>query len=352
MKSPNPEGQGRLIDQVIAKGICVGCGACVGMCPYFNYFDGKVVIMDPCPAGTFRCLQVCPVADYEGTSSFKGDTSGDIGLCREIIMARATDDMIRMKSQYGGVVSVLLVYAIEKGVISSAVLTDTGNLFAPKGRLVYNPSEVLACAGSRYSASGNLSTLNTAITKGLSRLGVVGLPCQMEALARMALMEPDGEERAGAVSLKIGLFCTWAVDHWALASYLARQGVGGPLLKSDIPPPPSEVYRVQTTKGWREFPLSDIRTMVQKGCFLCEDMTAERSDISVGNAEGTRGWNTVIPRTDKGAELLKSAIKDGWLKIANLPGANMDHIKEAARNKRNRARHRRMVMDSDEMSHI
>jgi coenzyme F420 hydrogenase subunit beta len=335
---PNPEGQGRLIAQVITKGLCVRCGACVGICPYFNYFDGKMVIMDPCPAGTFRCLQVCPRAGYEGTSSFKGEVNGDIGACQEILMARATDETVRMKSQYGGVVSALLIYALEKEMISSAVLTDAGDLFAPKGRLVHNKSEVLDCAGSRYSASGSLSVMNIAVKKGHSRLGVVGLPCQMEALARMRLMQPDGRERAKAVSLKIGLFCTWALDYTRLETYMARQKVEGPVVKSDIPPPPSEVFKVQTPAGWRDFPLSDIRPMVQKGCSLCDDMTAEQSDISVGTAEGFNGWNTVISRTDAASQLLKSASKDGWIETDDLPGANLDHLKEAARNKRKRAR--------------
>jgi len=338
MDIPNPEGQGRLIAQVINKGLCVRCGACVGLCPYFNYFDGKVVVMDPCPAGSFRCLQVCPMAGYHETSSIGREGTDGIGVCREILMARSTDEAVRKGSQYGGVVSALFIHALEKGMISSAVLTDAGDPFAPKGRMAEKGSEVLDCAGSRYSASGSLSAMNRAIKKGRSRLGVAGLPCQMEALARMRLMRPDGKERAGAVSLKIGLFCTWAIDYPRLKAYLDRQKVEGPVLKFDIPPPPSEAFKVKTQTGWRDFPLSDIRPMVQKGCSLCEDMTAEQSDISVGTAEGREGWNTVIARTDTGSQLLKSLIVEGRLEIDDLPGASLDHLKEAARNKRHRAR--------------
>jgi coenzyme F420 hydrogenase subunit beta len=249
-----------------------------------------------------------------------------------------------MRSQYGGVVSALLIYCLEKEILSSAVLTDAGDLLAPKGRLAHSRSEVLDCAGSRYSASGGLSVMNSAIKKGYSRLGVVGLPCQMEALTRMRLMQPDGAERVKAVSLKIGLFCTWALDYTRLKAYL-DQNVEGSILKSDIPPPPSEVFKVETPLGWRDFPLSDIRSMVQKGCSLCDDMTAEQSDISVGTAECLDGWNTVIARTDAGIQLLRSAIKEGWLETADLPGTNLAHLKEAARNKRKRARHAEMEVD-------
>jgi coenzyme F420 hydrogenase subunit beta len=58
----------------------------------------------------------------------------------------------------------------------------------------------------------------------------------------------------------------------------------------------------------KEFALSDIRQLVQKGCALCQDMTAERADISVGAAEGFAGWNTIIVRTEIGDALANKAI--------------------------------------------
>ena len=188
-------GQASLIDKVIDRGICVCCGACVGLCPYFGYFDGKVVVMDRCDADSSRCLQVCPRAGYKGTSPEKDkggpDKTNEIGAYQEVIMARASDEEIRKKAQYGGVVSALLIYAIEKGEIMSAVLTDRGDTLSPAGRNTENKVEVLSCGGSRYTGAASLSALNGAISAGGTKLGVVGLPCQMEALARMSLMAPD-----------------------------------------------------------------------------------------------------------------------------------------------------------------
>jgi len=346
METARLEGQARLVAQVISKGLCVRCGACVGLCPYFDYFDGKVMVTDPCPAGTFQCLQICPRAGYSDTSPVTGETTGDIGPYREILIARSTDETIRSRSQYGGVVSALVIFALEKRRIESAVLTDVGDSLAPKGKRVQMKKEVLECAGSRYSASGSLSEMNRAIKRGHRRLGVVGLPCQMEALARMRLMRPDGNERAEAVALRIGLFCTWAIDYSQLEAYLIRQEVEAPLLKFDIPPPPSEQFKVLTAAGWTHFPLSDVRQMVQNGCSLCEDMTAEQADISVGTVEGQEGWNTVIVRTDTGSQLVKRAVEEGWLETGRLSDENLDHLKEAARNKRERAR--RVAIESSE----
>ena len=336
------EGQYRLIHDVINQGICVRCGACVGLCPYFDYVDGNVVVTDRCNADTWRCLQLCPRAGYEGIE-FDSDRSesaekGEIGTYKKIVIAQATDNAAEKRFQYGGVVSALIIYALEKGHIKSAVLTDRGNHRSPAGKLVKNREDVLDCVGSRYSGSGSLSALNTAISAGESRLGVVGLPCQMEALARMKRMTPDGEERSNRIGLRIGLFCTWAIDYRRLNMFLKNKGVEGPIQKYDIPPPPAEKFQVQNENGWIDFPLSDIRQIVQKGCGLCQDMTAEWADISVGAVEGRDGWNTVVVRTDTGSRIMNMAIEDDRLLTSHLPEENLKHLKEASLIKRERGK--------------
>ena len=337
------EGQCRLVDQVINRGLCVGCGACVGLCPYLDYFDGRVVVMDQCSADTWRCLQICPRADYDGSSPGEiiPDTPlmGAVGVYKRIIIARATDEKIRAKAQYGGVISALLIHSLEKGRLKSAIVTDRGDdKLSPKGVLVRKKLEVLECAGSRYSASGGLSALNRAIKKGEDRLGVVGLPCQMEALTRMGLMKPDGAERISSVVLRIGLFCTWALDHRKLQAFLHGEKINGYIKKFDIPPPPSEVFRIWDEKGRRDFLLSDIRPLVQKGCSLCPDMTAEYADLSVGTVEGNEGWNTVIIRTDVGSMVIDEAVEEGLLETDLLARENLEHLRTAALNKKNRAK--------------
>jgi coenzyme F420 hydrogenase subunit beta len=309
----------------------------VGFCPYFNFFDGQVVVIDPCQADSERCYQVCPVTGTPEalTAAHEGEGIGPIG---EIVMSRAARANVRDTSQYGGVVTTLMTYALEKGRIESAILTTQGDAFSPQGWEARDTEAITQCAGSRYTASGSLSVLNRALKEGRRNLGVVGLPCQMTALANMteSWAEPEGlDER---IMIKIGLFCTWALDYRNLNEFLEGEGVKGPFLKCDIPPPPAEIFQVQAQEGWREFPLSKIRPYVQKGCLLCEDMTAEKSDISVGAVEGLDEWNTVILRTERGSRLFKHAVKDGWIETETLPLENLDHLKEAARNKRARGK--------------
>lgn len=341
MEKTQSNGQCQLMEKVINRGICVTCGACVRLCPYFDYFDGKVVVMDDCHSETWRCLQLCPRADYGDTSiersGAKEDMAMPMGPFKKILISRSREESIREKAQYGGVVSALLIYALKKGLISSAILTDKGNEMSPTGKTARDESEILACAGSRYTASGSLAVLNKAIKNNEEKIGVVGLPCQMEAIARMRRMNPDGVERSNRISLKIGLFCTWAIDYRKLNDYLKNTGIIG-AMKYDIPPPPSQVFQVLTKEGWRELSLENIRPFIQKGCALCEDMTAEWADISVGTVEGLEGWNTVVVRSDLGSKLINEAINNGILEMDHLPEENLEHLKEAALNKRNRGR--------------
>lgn len=152
----------------------------------------------------------------------------------------------------------------------------------------------------------------------------------------MKLMQPDGEERDSRIGLKMGLFCTWALDYRKVNHYLMRIGTGTPIQKYDIPPPPAQVFLVLTERGWKEFPLEEIRPFIQEGCSLCQDMTAEWADISVGTVEGMEGWNTVVVRSDTGSELLGEAIEEGVLEIDELPEENLEHLREASHNKRKR----------------
>jgi len=339
MKNTDYEGQQALIEKVLDRGICVKCGACVGLCPHFSYWDGQVVVLDRCPADTWRCLQYCPRAGYEGTAleSGKAQGNGRLGPFREIWAARSTDHDIGEQGQYGGVASALLISAMKRDFIASAVVTDSGSDgLSPAGRLVKAPSEVLSCSGSRYASAGTLATLNRAINEGEERIGVVGLPCQMEALARMARSEPDGRERMERVRVKIGLFCTWALDYRMLRAFLTEKGIKGPVKKYDIPPPPAETFMLLTESGWTQIPLGEVRDLVQKGCGLCTDMTGEWADISVGTVEGRSDWNTVIVRTETGAKLFREAVDEGSIEVEELPGKNLDHLKEAAANKRKR----------------
>jgi len=344
MEKMNLKGQQLLLNTVINQGLCVQCGACVGHCPYFNFFDGQVMAMDTCRSETGRCIQLCPQVEHEKASSdrpldIKSDIKSlekPIGFFNEIFIARASKQSIRNQAQYGGIVSSILAYALNKDLVNFAVLTNRGSGIAPEGVIAESESDIFACAGSRYSSSASLSALNKAIHENKRKIAVVGLPCQMESLSRMKLMDQGKDSIGDRIALAIGLFCTWSIKYRELTQYLIHEGITSKIIKYDIPPPPSQLFMVQTHNGWKELSLDRVRPYIHKGCSFCLDMTAELSDISVGTVEDKKGWNTVIIRSDAGMELMNMAISDSVIETQELPKKNLEHLKKAAGNKRKR----------------
>lgn len=121
-------GPTELSADVLEEGLCVGCGACVHLCPYFATHRGKTAMLFPCSAETGRCHAYCPKTevDLDAISrafSGAGYTGDPIGSFRAIYAARAQKTDPAGNFQDGGTVSALMRFALEAGLIHAAVLT-------------------------------------------------------------------------------------------------------------------------------------------------------------------------------------------------------------------------------------
>lgn len=321
-----------LAAEVIDKGLCSVCGACVGHCPYFAQHEGRVILLDRCTLGEGRCYEFCPMAGA------KGDFPDDLGQVKDIFVARAIRSEYRKQAQYGGVVSALLGMALKHKLIEEAVVTSGEPERAPYGVRARTKAQVLASAGTRFSASGVLAALNQALYEPSTHpLAVVGVPCQIKAAAAMRSSDrTDFDPKR--ISFLIGLFCTWALDYRQLSKYLRYMLMGERARRYDIPPPPKDIFKVHTGNGILGFPLEEIRPMALKACGYCDDMTAAMADISVGALEGEEGWNTVIVRTEAGQQLIDLARKRKLLHFEKLPGEDLEHLKTSAAIKKERGR--------------
>lgn len=335
----------RLKAQVLEAGLCVACGACVGLCPYLIFHDGQVAAPDACGLEAGRCIDVCPQApapdpDQKRASLLQAlgrPQALPLGPAREVWWARALTPDLAGRVQYGGVVSTLVALALQEGLIGEAVLTRAGQNGAPEGVRARTRQEVLAAAGSIYAAGGALSVLNQALAEAADHpLGLVGLPCQ--ALAASSLAAHPRYAQAKRLGLVIGLFCTLNLSARGLRGVLQAAGVEGPVTRSDFPPPPAGVLEVSAAQGTTSIPLDQVRPVVLPGCALCPDLSAELADISVGAAEGRPGWNTILARSDQGQKLLDLARAQGLLELTEMPGESREHLSIAAANKRARAK--------------
>jgi coenzyme F420 hydrogenase subunit beta len=260
----------------------------------------------------------------------KGYEDIETGPVRRVVMARALASEFTKRAQNGGVVSALIALALEERVIQAAVVTERDAELLPQGRIVKSREEVLTCAGSSYVTGHTLEALNRGPWEGDERVGVVGLPCQVLALARMKASHLEKRTPVDRVDLVVGLFCTWALDYRPFAGFLKERFGDKPILKLDITPPPERLLNVTVGNELHQIPLDEIRAFIRPSCQVCLDMTSELSDISVGTVEGEEGWNTVIVRTARGEDLLGRAESKGVLETRTYPDDKWAHLKEAS----------------------
>jgi coenzyme F420 hydrogenase subunit beta len=351
-------GPNELVEDVLKRDFCIGCGACVNLCPYFKSYRGKTAMLFPCTLSQGQCFAYCPKVEMDLdalSSKLLGQPydGSDLGRVQEVLASQAGDKAERGPFQAGGTVSALVSFALRTGRIDAAVLTDREGLI-PVPRLVTEPEEVLKCASSKFTAAPTLAVLNQGRRDGYSRMGVVGTPCQVMGVAQMRLNPLDKEGFQDAVGLVVGLFCTWAVDTRKLSSLLSERLDASGIRKMDMPPPPSELLVIDTGQGKVEIPLDEIRPLVPAGCQICPDMTSEWADVSVGVLEGKPAWNTLIIRTERGRELVEEARKEGLLVTEAMPEKTLRQLRTASVSKKKkalaRARDRRVLNTNDDSS--
>jgi coenzyme F420 hydrogenase subunit beta len=170
---------------------------------------------------------------------------------------------------------------------------------------------------------------NAVIDRKFRRIAVVGVPCAVQALARIRMSENDLlRAYAKSIRLVIGLFCTETFDYSAL--------VRGKL-RTQYQLDPHDIRKLDV-KGKLEIlkqdgstvivPLAELETCIRKGCHYCTDLTAVLSDISAGAIGSPAGTTTLVIRTPAGKGFVDSAIRNHKLTLGT--GADQAAIEKLA----------------------
>jgi len=334
--SQNMKGAKKLFEEVIDQGLCTGCGACVKGCPYMALHEGRIVALDKCTLEEGECYRYCPrtYTDMNAVSTkiFGGPYCPDeMGVVLNVGLMRSTDKDIIAKGQDGGTITTLLALALEEGMIDAIVSSRMDGQRIPAGFVARTRQELIQCAGVSYAASYAMEAFNALPKEHDARLGIVGVGCQMEALAKMRHAPPKNRVDIERVKIALGLFCGWALSPATFHPYLKQNYDLSRVVKFDIPHHPFDTFDVYTTSGKKSASLDQIRKYINPACQYCWDMTAEFADISVGAAGAAfPGWNTVIARTKRGSDLLDLAKSKGILETKALPDERLGHLKAAA----------------------
>jgi coenzyme F420 hydrogenase subunit beta len=339
-------GANELIEDVHKRDLCIGCGACVELCPYFKNYKGKTSQLFPCTLEQGRCYAYCPKAEVNpddlSQKIFNRPYDGSpLGNVQEVVAARAGQKAPTGVFQAGGTATALMGFALKNDVIDVAALTGQKDSI-PIPKTATHWEEVVRFATSKYMSAPTLSAVNMAKNQGYQRIGIVGTPCQMTAVAQMRFNDLQKAEHAVPIGLSIGLFCNWSLDTRLFTALLSERLDLSDIKRMDIPPPPANLMRLETGGRIEEVPLSDIKPSIPPTCFICLDLTAELADISLGMFEGKPGWNTLIIRSGRGAEMVEQARHAGFIETEDYPEKQLKHLSKAAAAKK--ARSMRMLL--------
>jgi coenzyme F420 hydrogenase subunit beta len=324
MSTPKLSFEESLLTNVVLKELCSGCGACVLVCPFacLEYSGEKPNLIKKCEVCGI-CARTCPRFDFSQEAmerlAFEKERqpSDEFGVFRRLVIAQATDDALLRVCQDGGVVSSLLTYAFDTGVIDSAIVSDTSKekpWFAMP-RLISASSEIPQCAGTRYTYSPSLLALQEAIKQKRKSLAFVGTPCQIQSLRKIEAFPL--KKYSGIVRFTIGLMCTECFVYDGLMKKHI-EGILGVSL-NDVKKVNIKGKIMVFTKSGQTVMLSlqEAKQYTRKGCLPCTDFSAELADISTGGL-GLDGWTFAILRSKKGEEIFDGAEKAGAVRTRPL----------------------------------
>ena len=322
-----------LFDEVITSGLCTGCAGCVVSCPHdvigYDHVAGAYKPfhledeLGPTNCGhgekgCTSCTRACPrFRSWEPQANehlFARDRQPDelAGIYSDILLTRASDEMVHRMGQDGGLVSAILIWAMDNDYIDGALTSyleggDSSTWKAVPG-VATNRDEVLAGAGSRYTYSANTLALDEAKERGLSRLALVGMSCQSSIAPTM------WARKIGKISkpivFNIGLLCSKTFDDSIFEELFETKYR---IAKSDIVKMNIKgVFQIWTKDGgFHEINLKECHDWTREGCNHCPDFAAEHADISTGGIGKDNDWTLTIVRTELGREVINRMIADG-----------------------------------------
>ena len=330
--------------------MCIGCGACVSVCP-----ESKLEMVDfvaeglrpvkrggDC-GGCSTCVDVCPGVevshppDVRGTPNVIEELRASWGPVLEVWEGCAADDDLRYEGSSGGLGSALALYCIEKGGLAGAVHIgpDPERVLHNKTIFSTTRDQILAATGSRYAPASPCDGLR-GIEAGPGKVAFLGKPCDIEGLRKAERLRPKLKENTGVA---IGIFCAGTPSTQGTLDLMRERGVD-PDDVEDVRYrgrgwPGSFAVRTKGRDEWQEIAsYKEAWGFLQRyrpyRCYLCPDSTSEFADISCGDPwyrelrDDEVGLSLVLVRTEKGREIVRGAIDAGYVRLERVDPTVLD----------------------------
>lgn len=316
-----------LVKEVQEPGLCHHCGGCVTFCTAINY---GALAMDENGKPRYQdrdkciecgiCYAICPeIHEHEEETRRHVSWNPPIGRVIGTTVARSLDPEVRARATDGGVVTGLLFSLLDKGHIDGAIVAKKSGPFKREPWLALTRDDLLEAAGFHFDTSHGMerfsqvySTYSSSVAqlekvtkKRLTRVAMVGTPCQINTLRRMEVM---GVVPTESIKYYFGLFCA---GNFMFGEPERRQ------LESLGNFTWPEVRKINLKESLmvhlpneevRYIPLNNLEFMRRHACNFCSDYSAEFADLSFGGIGAEEGWTTVIIRSQVGESLMNKAL--------------------------------------------
>jgi coenzyme F420 hydrogenase subunit beta len=336
--------KGKDISKVVRDKLCMGCGTCSSMCPsssislIMNQHYGEYrpeIKTDSC-TDCGICFAVCPGHEIDIPNLSEQFLSGNfvderIGDYLSLYIGYSCDHDLRYRCATGGMVTLTLLYMLEKELIDGALVAHmpVDGTLTPQPVIARTPEDIIASATSKYCPVPT----NAAVKEILDipgRYAVVGLPCHLHGIRKAERISKKLHRR---IVLHLGLFCgsgtpftgtEFAIYRKNLkrseVKYVTYRGGGWPG-SNTIELNSGEKIREDYYKFWDR----NLSAFIPNRCRYCHDHTAELSDVSYGDAwlqeivsEDQVGTNLMIVRNNCAADILKKMHREDRIFLAPI----------------------------------
>ena len=327
------------IQDVVSSGLCNRCGTCVGLS------GGRITFTDR----TKKYLpRVDPELDDTINKEILGFCSGKgfdfplqnnkiygnngkrnlfTGTYENIYIGNATDESVRRTAASGGILSAILIWLLEKGMIRGAVVLGMSEKepWLTKAFIATTREEILYAAQSKYIIS-SVNEILPEIENFDGKLAYVGLPGQVQSIR---LLQQAGHPAVKNIEYILGPFYGNTLHFSSVKSFLRSYG------EKDYRQIKKLYFRYGEWPGNMHIEMESGRTIelpkfhanylipfhIMKNSLLCSDLSNEFTDISGGDAwapvyeERGKGFSMVVSRSEKGQRMLDTMMQEGLLML-------------------------------------
>lgn len=280
------------------EGKCTACGVCYNQCP-------RTITTEE---GLIGCIRY----PYAAKTAIKG-----------------------LEGQDGAVVTSMLAYALDEGLIDCAIVTTTSDEepWKPEPIVATSYEELVKARGSKYVHSMTMEALMRAIQEGMRSIAFVGTSCNIDAVTKMQ-KSPYGflHMFMRANILKLGLFCMDTFYYEGIKEFVENHDMR--LEDIDSMKIRKGKFEFYIGDEARSYDLSEFDSYRSSSCRFCTDLASENADISFGGIGSPKDCTTVIARSGMGYEIFNEAVDRGYIKARQLTQKEMQPLLNLAKLKK------------------